>query len=64
MGDAGLLVESNTIADLAEGLAARLSELASDTEARTVLGLAGQDRARAFTWRDAAEKTWQLHADL
>jgi len=64
VGDAGLLVESTTIADLAEGLAARLAELASDTEAMTVLGLAGQDRARAFTWRDAAEKTWQLHADL
>jgi glycosyltransferase involved in cell wall biosynthesis len=64
VGDAGLLVESDSVADLAEGLAARLSELASDTEARTVLGLAGQDRARAFTWRDAAEKTWQLHADL
>lgn len=24
----------------------------------------GQDRAKAFTWRDAAEKIWQLHADL
>jgi len=28
------------------------------------LAVLGQDRARAFTWRSAAEKIWQLHADL
>jgi glycosyltransferase involved in cell wall biosynthesis len=28
------------------------------------LSVAGRDRARAFSWRDAAEKVWQLHADL
>ena len=22
------------------------------------------DRAQAFSWRDAAEKIWQLHAEL
>jgi hypothetical protein len=25
--------------------------------------LAG-DRGRAFSWREAAERVWQLHADL
>lgn len=28
------------------------------------LAVQGRDRARAFSWRDAAEKVWQLHADL
>jgi len=28
------------------------------------LSIAGQDRARAFTWTDSAERLWQLHADL
>ena len=28
------------------------------------LGTAAGDRARAFSWRDSAEKVWQLHADL
>jgi glycosyltransferase involved in cell wall biosynthesis len=26
--------------------------------------IAGDDRARAFVWRDSGEKVWQLHADL
>ena len=28
------------------------------------LSVRGHDRARAFSWRDSAEKVWQLHADL
>ena len=28
------------------------------------LSIASGDRARAFSWRDSAEKVWQLHADL
>lgn len=28
------------------------------------LSLLGRDRSRAFTWAGAAEKVWQLHADL
>jgi len=28
------------------------------------LSILGQDRSRAFTWQGAAEKVWQLHADL
>jgi hypothetical protein len=24
----------------------------------------GLDRAKAFSWKDSAEKVWQLHADL
>ncbi len=28
------------------------------------VGVGGVDRARVFTWRNAADKVWQLHADL
>ncbi|WP_395639741.1 glycosyltransferase family 4 protein [Pseudolysinimonas sp.] len=28
------------------------------------LAVSGKDRSKAFTWRDSAEKVWQLHADL
>jgi glycosyltransferase involved in cell wall biosynthesis len=48
------------VADLAEAIA----DLIEDRSAAELLGIAAQDRARAFSWRDAAEKVWQLHADL
>lgn len=38
--------------------------LLEDDDARERLGVSGRDRSKAFTWRDAAEKVWQLHADL
>ena len=31
---------------------------------RARLGVLASDRARAFSWRDSAERVWQLHADL
>ena len=42
------------IAAVLDDLAARASGCASPA----------RDRARAFSWRDSAEKVWQLHADL
>ncbi|MEO8527483.1 MAG: glycosyltransferase [Pseudolysinimonas sp.] len=45
-------------------LAATIAGLIEDRAAAERLGIAAQDRARAFSWRDAAEKVWQLHADL
>jgi glycosyltransferase involved in cell wall biosynthesis len=64
MADAGLVVP---LAD-DEGLPARLAEaitaVLDDAELARRLSVAGQDRARTFTWADSAEKVWQLHADL
>ncbi|HWH25525.1 MAG TPA: glycosyltransferase family 1 protein [Pseudolysinimonas sp.] len=61
---AGLTVER----DDAEGYSRRLGEaiasLLADDTLRTTLGITARDRSRAFSWRDAAEKVWQLHADL
>lgn len=49
-----------------DGLSARLAEAIDALDDATVqqLGTAAGDRARAFSWRDSAEKVWQLHADL
>lgn len=48
----------------AEALADAVAELLGDETARDRAAVAAGDRAKAFTWRDAAEKVWQLHADL
>jgi glycosyltransferase involved in cell wall biosynthesis len=51
-----------------EGYAGRLAEairgVREDSVLRDRLCVASSDRARAFSWRDSAEKVWQLHADL
>lgn len=60
--DAAVLVarDDNYSASLADAI----RDLLDDASAAERLGIAAQDRAKAFTWRDAAEKIWQLHADL
>jgi len=50
--------------DLADGLRHALEDLLDDADSVRRLGVAGQDRARAFSWRDTAERIWQLHADV
>jgi glycosyltransferase involved in cell wall biosynthesis len=61
--DAGIVVPRNE-ADEAEGYAAAIRDVLKDDESRGRFSLAARDRARAFSWRDSAEKVWQLHADL
>ena len=61
---AGLVVEREN----ADGYPARLAEaiasVVSDTSLAKRLHFGGLDRSSAFSWRDSAEKVWQLHADL
>jgi glycosyltransferase involved in cell wall biosynthesis len=45
-------------------LAAAVGRLLGDGQLRERYSIAGRDRARAFSWRDSAERVWQLHADL
>lgn len=45
-------------------LASAISTVLSDDAFTERLGIAEQDRARAFSWSDAADRVWQLHADL
>ncbi|WP_374007773.1 glycosyltransferase family 4 protein [Leifsonia sp. LS-T14] len=65
---ASLLVERPAGADddaaYSERLAAAIGRVLSDGELAARLGVLASDRARAFSWRDSAERVWQLHADL
>ena len=45
-------------------LAAAVASVLNDSELADRMRIAGQDRARAFSWRDSAERVWTLHADL
>lgn len=60
--DAGVLVERDDA--FPDRLADAIRGLLEDESAADLLRVAARDRAKAFTWRDAAEKIWQLHADL
>ena len=61
--DAGIVVPRDD-PDEAEVYATAIREVLGDTGLRDRLSLAARDRSRAFSWRDSAEKVWQLHADL
>jgi len=63
-GDAGFAVERGDAAGYPERLSAALDRVLGDTELSARLRIFGSDRAKAFTWRDTAERVWQLHADL
>jgi len=62
-GGAGIAVERE-----GEGyphrLAKAIASVLSDDALAGNLALQGEDRARAFSWKDSAERVWQLHADL
>jgi len=61
--DAGIVIPRGE-PDEAERYAAAIQQVLDDTELRGRLSLGARDRSRAFSWRDSAEKVWQLHADL
>lgn len=63
-GGAGLVVERGGKKGYPERLAEAIAQVLDDSDLRSRLGVAGADRARAFSWRDSAERVWQLHADL
>ncbi|GHD42503.1 glycosyltransferase family 1 protein [Mycetocola manganoxydans] len=62
-GGAGLAVERGA-KGYPERLAAAVASVLADSELADRMRIAGQDRARAFSWRDSAERVWALHADL
>jgi glycosyltransferase involved in cell wall biosynthesis len=63
--DAGVEVAIGDGADeYAERLASAIRDVVSDDRLADRLAIAGRDRAAAFSWRDTAERVWQLHADL
>ncbi len=48
----------------ADRLAAAITSVVSDRTLADRLAVAGSDRSRAFSWRDAGERVWQLHSEL
>ena len=64
--DAGLAVERGDSEDTGypERLGAAISGVLADSQLADRLRYSGQDRARVYSWRNSAEKVWQLHADL
>jgi glycosyltransferase involved in cell wall biosynthesis len=62
--DAGIVVALEDTDSFAQRLAAQISRVTGDAHLADQLGIVGQDRAKAFSWRTSAEKVWQLHADL
>jgi glycosyltransferase involved in cell wall biosynthesis len=62
--DAALAIEPGDDASRGERIADAVRRVLDDRELADRLAVFGQDRARVFSWRSTAEKTWQLHADL
>lgn len=62
--DAALVVSRSDVAGYTASLAQHIAALLEDDQTRERMRIAGRDRAGLFSWRDAAEKVWQLHADL
>lgn len=59
VGDGGAVVDGGA-ENLAGSVAALLSSHADHTRAATLAA----DRGRGFSWREAGDRVWQLHADL
>lgn len=62
-GGAGIAVERGK-KGYGERLADAVTSVLADTGRAGRMRVVGQDRARAFSWRDSAERVWALHADL
>jgi glycosyltransferase involved in cell wall biosynthesis len=63
-GDAGLVVARADAAGYPERLNEAITRVLTDDALAERLQVVGHDRAKAFSWRDSAERVWQLHADL
>ncbi len=62
--DAGITVELEDAEGYPERLAHAISSVVNNPHLAQQHRFAGLDRASAFSWRDSAQKVWQLHADL
>ena len=62
--DGGVLAGASDASTLVEGLGASLAATLGSTAAADRLAVLAGDRGRAFSWREAADKVWMLHAEL
>ncbi|WP_241985347.1 glycosyltransferase [Cryobacterium sp. TMS1-20-1] len=63
-GDAGVAVERSNTKEHPARLTETINRVLGDSVLRGRVTVHGGDRSRAFSWRDSAERVWQLHADL
>lgn len=61
---AGLTVAREDAAGYPQRLADAIRSILDNPTTAERMGFEGEDRARAFSWRDSAQQVWQLHADL
>ncbi|HEX5730542.1 glycosyltransferase [Microbacterium sp.] len=60
-----LIVDGGILADgQPDALGDALSRALASTASVDRLGVLAADRGRAFSWRESADRVWQLHADL
>ena len=62
--DGGELVAGADAATSVDGLADALRRALASTAAAERLAVLAGDRGRSFSWREAADKVWHLHAEL
>lgn len=62
--DGGVLVTGSDAATIVAGMGDALSAALVTTAAADRLAVLAGDRGRAFSWREAADKVWALHAEL
>lgn len=62
--DGGVLVPGADAGEVASGMGEALARGLGSTAAAERLGVLAGDRGRAFSWREAADKVWMLHAEL
>jgi len=63
-GGAGVVVERDDPEGYPRRLADAIASVVDDADLARRLGQSGLDRAHLYSWRNSAEKVWQLHADL
>jgi len=61
---AGVTVERGDAEGYPKRLAEAIRSVLDDPALEQRLRFTGLDRSKNFSWRDSAEKVWQLHADL
>ncbi|GAA1946009.1 glycosyltransferase [Microbacterium deminutum] len=62
--DGGEVIPGAVAETLVEGMADALRRALATTVAADRLAVLAGDRGRAFSWREAADRVWQLHAEL
>jgi glycosyltransferase involved in cell wall biosynthesis len=64
IADGGQLVMATDVAELTAELGSALADALGAVAAAERLSVLAADRGRAFSWAEAADKVWHLHADL